>query len=66
MLRALLAQEVRSLARTHLIMLGVCLLVGAGLTGIGLLDLPVLTPFAMLLAAMAFIAPAFGIFVHCL
>ena len=66
MLRTLLAQEIRSLARTHLTLLGVCLLVGAGLIGIGLLDLPVLSPFSMLLAAMAFMAPAYGVFIHCL
>ncbi|MDO5063749.1 MAG: hypothetical protein Q4E00_01990 [Actinomyces bowdenii] len=66
MLTALLAQEARCLARTHLTILGVCLLVGAGLIGVGLLDVPVLSPFAMLLAIGAFMVPAYAVFIHCL
>lgn len=66
MFTTLLAQEARSLARTHLIALGICFLVGAGLVGITLLDVPVLSNISTVLAAMAFLAPVMVVFVHCL
>lgn len=66
MLTILIAHEARCLVRTHLTIVGVCLLVGAGLIGVGLLDVPKLSPFAMLLAAGAFMVPAYAVFIHVL
>ena len=66
MLRTLIAQEIRTLSRPHLTITAVCLLVGAGLIGIGLLDVPMLSPFAMLLATTAFMALPHAVFIHCL
>ncbi|WP_127841658.1 hypothetical protein [Actinomyces wuliandei] len=66
MLRTLLAQEVRALGRTHLLVLGVAALVATLLVLVGLFDLPVVSSVCQLLAASVLAASVLAVFVHCL